>query len=104
VTSATTTHGAGRVAFAAVVVALLVPRILPGSRAAPLLGTMGNGGAGPEVDPLVSVTASLTRGKAIPLFSVRATQGVYWRWMGLDSFDGTTWTTSDLDLHRGTLV
>ena len=104
VTSTTTTRGARRVAFAAVIVALLVPGILPGFRAAPLLATMGNGGPGPEVDPLVSVTASLKRGKAIPLFSVRATQGVYWRWMGLDSFDGTTWSTSDLDLHRGTLV
>ena len=104
VTSTTTTRGARRVAFAAVIVALLVPGILPGFRAAPLLATMGSGGTGPAVDPLVSVTASLKRGKPIPLFTVRATQGVYWRWMGLDSFDGTTWTTPDLDLHRGTVV
>ena len=103
-TSTTTTRGARRVGFAVVVVALLIPGILPGFRSAPLLATMGNGSPGPRVDPLVSVTASLKRGAAIDLFTVHADHGSYWRWMGLDTFDGTTWTSDDLDLSGGTFI
>jgi transglutaminase TgpA-like protein/transglutaminase superfamily protein/uncharacterized protein DUF4129 len=103
-TSTTTTRGARRVAFAAVIVALLIPGILPGFRSAPLLATIGNGSPGPRVNPLVSVTASLKRGKAIDLFTVQASHGAYWRWMGLDTFDGTTWTTDDLHLESGTFI
>jgi hypothetical protein len=101
---AASTRGARRVTFAAVAVALLLPGLLPGFRSSPWLDSIGKGGAGPEVDPLVSITASLKRSRPIPLFTVQARQGVYWRWMGLDRFDGTTWTTDDLDLDKGIVV
>ena len=100
----TTTRGARRVTLAAVAVAVLIPGLFPGFRWSPWLDSIGKGSGGTQVDPLVSVTASLKAGKAIPLFTVRAAQGVYWRWMGLDQFDGDTWTAHDLDLSRGTFL
>jgi transglutaminase-like putative cysteine protease len=101
---ATTMRGARRVTVAAIAVALLIPGVLPGFRSSPWLDSIGKGGNSPQVDPLVSVTASLKSGKAIPLFTVRARQGVYWRWMGLDQFDGDTWTSDDLDISRGAFL
>jgi hypothetical protein len=100
--SATATRGARRVTFAVLGVALLIPGLLPGFGAGPLVDVDPKGVAvSPEVNPLVSVTASLKGGNPVEVFKVRAESPAYWRWMSLEDFDGTTWTSSDLSVRGG---
>jgi transglutaminase-like putative cysteine protease len=98
--SASTTRGARRVAVTVVGVALLLPGLLPGLSSKPVL-KLGNGGS--EINPLVSVSSSLKLRNPIPLFSVHVPiqDGVYWRWLSLDRFDGDEWTAGDMDVERG---
>ena len=55
-------------------------------------------------DPGISVTASLKQQQPTDLFLVRADQPAYWRWQALDRFDGTQWTSSDLQVDHGRVI
>lgn len=104
---ATAARGVRRVAIAALAAGLLVPGLLPGFRAAPIVDLAGSGGRGGAVrlDPFVSIHASLNRDRPIPLLRVTTTGGTaaYWRVLALDVFDGATWTMSDRDLDDAPL-
>jgi hypothetical protein len=104
-TSPTATRGARRVTVAAVGVAILLPGLLPGFRSSSILD-VATGGGGIKVDPLVSITSSLKQSRPVPLFLVRANTSspTYWRWLSLEHFDGTKWTTGDLDVDHGQRV
>jgi transglutaminase-like putative cysteine protease len=94
-------RGARRVGAAAVGAALLVPGILPGFRADPLVDLSGPGGADIDIDPFVSILADLKRGEERDVFQVESAdvQGnpvaSYWRTRALDVFDGVAWNSSD---------
>ncbi len=96
------TRGARRVAVTVVGVALLLPGLLPGFGSKPVLqiGSVGDPGT---IDPLVAVSASLKSGEEVELFTVRTARknGVYWRWLSLDRFDGDRWTSDDVNVDRG---
>lgn len=104
---ATAARGVRRVAIAALAAGLLVPGLLPGFRAAPIVDLAGSGGRGGAVrlDPFVSIHASLNRDRSIPLLRVTTAGGTaaYWRVLALDVFDGATWTMSDRDLDDAPL-
>ena len=104
---ATAARGVRRVAAAALAAGLLVPGLLPGFRAAPIVDLAGSGGRGEAVrlDPFVSIHASLNRDRPIPLLRVTTTGGTasYWRVLALDVFDGATWTMNDRDLDDAPL-
>ena len=103
--SPTATRGARRLAVVALGAALLVPGVLPGyERAGILRLDTGPAPSSPVINPLVSVTASLHLQHPVQLFVVRTNHPDYWRWMSLDQFNGTTWTTDDLDVGKGLAV
>ena len=104
--SPTATRGARRVTVAAVGVAILLPGLLPGFRSGSILDVGKGGSGGIQVDPLVSITSSLKRSRPVPLFLVRAqtSNPTYWRWLSLEHFDGTNWTTDDLQVDHGRKV
>jgi hypothetical protein len=81
---------------------LLVPGILPGLHSKPVLDLGATGSS--EINPLVAVSSSLKLRDPIQLFSVHVAQqnGLYWRWLALDHFDGDKWTVGDIDVARGT--
>ena len=85
--------------------ALVVPGLLPGFQSPPIFRIdTSTVLSGPTVNPLVSVTASLRQQKPEDLFLVRADQPAYWRWQALDHFDGTQWTSSDLEVDHGRVI
>jgi hypothetical protein len=103
--SPTATRGARRVTLFALAAALLIPGLLPGFQNPALLRIDTSSVLpGPTVNPLVSVTASLQSQNPQDLFLIRAAQPAYWRWLALDRFDGTRWTTADLDVTHGETV
>jgi transglutaminase-like putative cysteine protease len=99
--SSSTTRGARRVAVMVVGVALLIPGILPGLHSKPVLDLGANDNS--IINPLVSVSAALKLHNPVPLFSVHVPRqdGLYWRWLALDQFDGDQWTTGDIDAAKG---
>ncbi len=90
-------RGVRRVTLVALGAALLVPWLLPGFRADPLVDLTGGSGSG--LDPFVSIHASLNRDEPVEQFRV-TTDGSqsYWRAFALDRFDGSTWSMSDPNL------
>jgi transglutaminase-like putative cysteine protease len=101
-------RGAGRharrLALAATAVALLLPGLLPGFGADPLLDlTRGTGGS-VSISPIVDIRPNLLRNPAVELFRVRAERPAYWRLLALDRFDGRLWTSDDVQAERGQLV
>jgi hypothetical protein len=103
--SPTATRGARRLALIAPGAALLIPGVLPGYQRAGLLRLdTGPTPSTPTINPLVSVTASLHLQHPLELFVVQSNHPDYWRWMSLDQFNGTTWTTDDLDVGKGGVV
>ena len=101
-------QGAGRharrLALTATVVALLLPGLLPGFSADPLLDlTRGEGGP-VSISPIVDIRPNLLRNPAVELFRVRAERPAYWRLLALDRFDGRLWTSSDLEARTGIVV
>jgi hypothetical protein len=101
-------RGAGRharrLALAATAVALLLPGLLPGFSADPLLDlTRGTGGQ-VTISPIVDIRPNLLRNPAVELFRVQADQPAYWRLLALDRFDGRMWNSSDLEARSGLVV
>jgi transglutaminase-like putative cysteine protease len=94
-------RGARRVGAVAVGAALLLPGILPGFRADPLVDLSSSGGADIDIDPFVSIGAQLRRAEEKEVFRVRSLDvdqdlvPAYWRLRALDEFDGASWRTSD---------
>jgi transglutaminase-like putative cysteine protease len=103
-------HGARRVAAIAVAAAVLIPGILPGFRSGPLLDLSTSPGNQVHIDPFVSIQAQLQRRDPVDLFRVTSMNGdgqpqpAYWRLYALDSFDGTTWRSSDPDATNGQVI
>jgi transglutaminase-like putative cysteine protease len=101
--SSITARGARRIAALAVLAAVLVPGLLPGFRSAALVDfSTETGGIG--LDPFVSILAQLDEEEAIDLFRVVAPSGSYWRLYALDTFDGTTWSSSDPLAEEGLVL
>ncbi|HEV8572982.1 MAG TPA: transglutaminaseTgpA domain-containing protein [Actinomycetota bacterium] len=101
-------RGAGRharrLALAATAVALLLPGLLPGFSADPLLDlTQGTGGP-VSISPIVDIRPNLLRNPAVELFRVRAERPAYWRLLSLDRFDGRLWTSNDLEARTGLAI
>ena len=97
--------GSRAVAGLVVLLAILVPGILPGFRAGALVDFSTTGDDGIDLDPFVSIHAQLDEQVAIDLFQVRAERAAYWRLYALDQFDGSTWTSSDPDAaERGQVL
>ena len=87
--------GSRAVAGIVIVLAILVPGILPGFRAGALVDFSTRGGDGIDLDPFVSIHAQLDEQVPVDLFRVRAEEPSYWRLYSLDMFDGATWTSSN---------
>lgn len=89
---------------AAIVVALVLAPLVPGSDADPLLDVAGNGRAGsgghsykPSIAPFFDIGRKLDDVQDIDLFTVRSSVPDYWRIMALDQYsgdDGGQWTLS----------
>jgi transglutaminase-like putative cysteine protease len=101
-----TTGGPGRearrLAVAVTAVAILLPGLLPGYGAAPLLDLGSSGRI--TINPIVDIRPSLTRDEGIELFRVRARRPAYWRLVSLERFNGRMWTSGDLEARSGDIV
>jgi transglutaminase-like putative cysteine protease len=100
----TAVRWAGWLGASALLIALILPGILPGygSEAAIRFGP-GSGGR-VSISPIVDIRPSLTQSPARELFLVDADQPTYWRMVVLDRFDGRVWTASDLFLEHGSAI
>jgi transglutaminase-like putative cysteine protease len=103
--SSVASRGARRIAFAAVLCAVLVPGLLPGFRATALVDFSTRGEDGIGLDPFVSILAQLEQEDPVDLFQVHSPGGAaYWRLYALDRFDGTTWSSSDPLAEQGEVL
>jgi transglutaminase-like putative cysteine protease len=94
---------ARRLALAVTAVAILLPGLLPGFKAEPLLN-LGSGGGRIRINPIVDIRPSLNRDEAVELFRVRARRPAYWRLVSLERFNGRQWTSGDLEAKNGEIV
>ncbi len=100
-----TLRGARWVAAVTLAVAVFLPGILPGYRSKGLVQVQGNPATvHVAIDPIVQIRPYLRRSQAIPLFTVRASDAAYWRFITLDTFTGKLWTSSNLDAAGGDQV
>ncbi|MGH2594895.1 MAG: transglutaminase TgpA family protein [Actinomycetota bacterium] len=89
--SATASHGARRVAVAAVATAALVPLLMPGFGSKAIFDINStNSSDRVRIDPLVSIKAALTRKDPVEVFQVTSNVGSYWRMLSLPDFNGDT--------------
>ncbi len=89
--SATASHGARRVAVAAVATAALVPLLMPGFGSKAIFDINStNSSDRVRIDPLVSIKAALTRKDPVEVFQVTSNLGSYWRMLSLPDFNGDT--------------
>jgi hypothetical protein len=96
--SATASHGARRVAAAAVATAALVPLLIPGFGSRAILDISSTSQQDRiQIDPLVSIKATLTRKDPVEVFQVDTDRASYWRMLALPNFDGTTWRPDVID-------
>jgi transglutaminase-like putative cysteine protease len=96
-------RNAAWIAAGSVVVALLLPGVLPGYGAGSVVRF--EGGTGPiSINPIVDIRPSLRRNPPRELLLVDADLPAYWRMMALDRFDGRLWTASDLYAQGGSAV
>jgi transglutaminase-like putative cysteine protease len=94
-------RGATRVAAVALGAAVLLPGLLPGFGAGPLID-LGSGSNSGHIDPFVSIQATLRETNPQALFSVASPVRAYWRMLSLDTFDpeNQNWGTADpIALH-----
>ena len=89
--------GAGLMAAAVVVAAVVAPR-LPGAESEAILSLTDIGDDGPgtrfTVSPLVDIRTRLVDQADVEVFSVRSPVRSYWRLTSLDEFDGTVWKSN----------
>ena len=96
--SATASHGARRVAAAAVATAAMVPLLVPGFGSRAILDISSTSAQDRiQIDPLVSIKATLTRKDPVEVFQVESDRASYWRMLSLPNFDGTTWRPDLID-------
>ncbi len=97
----------------ALVVALLLTPLVPGSGTAPLLhyrNRTGPGSGGEPfqdyvgVSPLVDLRARLLQRPNTELFRVSASRPLGWRLVALDHFDGTTWSLTSSARDASTVL
>jgi transglutaminase-like putative cysteine protease len=94
-------RGARRVALIALVVAVFLPGILPGYGSPAIVQVNGDGSLQRLTsNPIVDIRPALLRKKSVEVFTVRSSQGAYWRSLTLDTFDGETWRTTDPYLEK----
>jgi hypothetical protein len=86
---------ARRLGTAAVLVAVIVPGLLPGFRSRSLL-RIDAAGSRVAVNPFVDIRPSLLENPPAHLFTVEADRPAYWRMLALDRFDGRVWFATDL--------
>ncbi len=96
-----TVRGSRPVALAVIGAAVLVPGLLPGFRADPLVDLSSTGEGGIGLDPFVSIETQLDDQAVRDLFEVKADEPAYWRLFTVDTFDGTAWTSSDPTARDG---
>jgi len=95
--SATASRGARRVAVAAVGTAMIVPFLVPGFGSKAIFDISStNDSDRVQIDPLVSIKASLERSTPIEVFQVRSDVPAYWRMLSL-SWDGEKWLPDPAD-------
>jgi len=100
-----TMRGARWVAVVTLAVAVFLPGILPGYRSRGLVQVHGNAATvHVAIDPIVQIRPYLRLSQAIPLFTVRANEAAYWRFITLDKFTGKLWTSTNLEATGGTQV
>jgi hypothetical protein len=99
-----TLRGARWVAVSTLAVAILLPGILPGYRATGLVRVHGVPSVRVAINPIVQIRPYLRLNQAIPLFTVRASQATYWRFMTLERFNGKEWRPSNPTAERGAQV
>jgi transglutaminase-like putative cysteine protease len=98
-------RGARWVAALTLAIAVFLPGILPGYKATGLVEVHGNPSTvHVAIDPIVQIRPNLLLSNPIPLFTVRATNAAYWRFLTLDTFTGKLWTASNLDATGGSQV
>ena len=89
--SATASHGARRVAVAALATAALVPLLIPGFGSKAIFDINSTSSSDRvRIDPLVSIKAALTRKDPVEVFQVTSNLGSYWRMLSLPDFNGDT--------------
>jgi transglutaminase-like putative cysteine protease len=98
-------RGATRVAAVALGAAALLPGLLPGFGAGPLID-LGSGSDSGHINPFVSIQATLREKNPEALFSVQSPVRAYWRMLSLDRFDpqDLTWSTGDPTALNGQAV
>lgn len=94
---------ARRLVVAVTAEAIVLPGLLPGFKAAPLLN-LGSSTGRITINPIVDIRPSLNRTEAVELFRVRARRPAYWRLVSLERFNGRVWTSGDLNATNGELV
>ncbi|HEY3209489.1 MAG TPA: DUF3488 and transglutaminase-like domain-containing protein [Actinomycetota bacterium] len=100
-----TMRGARWVAAVTLVIAVFLPGILPGYRSNGLVQVHGNPATvHVAIDPIVQIRPYLRLSQPIPLFTVRANEAAYWRFMTLDKFTGKLWTSTNLEAAGGDQV
>ncbi|MDP9242298.1 MAG: DUF3488 and transglutaminase-like domain-containing protein, partial [Actinomycetota bacterium] len=95
-------RGATRVAAVALGAAILLPGLLPGFGAGPLID-LGSGSDTGHIDPFVSIQATLRESNPEALFAVASPVRAYWRMLSLDTFDpeNQNWGTGDPTALQG---
>jgi transglutaminase-like putative cysteine protease len=92
-------QGGALLAAVAVVAAVFVGPVLPGSSSEPVLDWRQGDGAGngsrTTVSPLVDIRGRLVNQSSAELFTVEASAPSYWRLTSLDTFDGDIWQSND---------
>lgn len=100
---------AAKIGVFSVVGAFVIPAILPGYGAAPVIPWSEAGPAKrTEISPFVQIAPRLTEAPQTKLFTVKANRASYWRLTSLNKFNGRTWelmgdferTGRDIELSR----
>jgi transglutaminase-like putative cysteine protease len=106
--SRTQVEGARSVAVIAVATAVLLPGVLPGFRSGPLVDFSTSGQGGTHLDPFASILAKINAPNPVPLFKIQTNADPayfpYWRTQALDTFDGTSFGSSDPSYGAATTI
>ena len=86
---------ARRLGMAVTAVAVLLPGLLPGFGADPVLDIEGGSGGRVAISPLVDIRPNLLREDPLELFTVEAERQAYWRLQALDEYTGRFWRPGD---------